>query len=329
MRCLVTGAGGFIGGHLVKRLLADGHFVKATDIKDEVEWWQQSEAYELPLVDLSDPDECAVVVNGVDWVFHLAADMGGMGFIESHKADCMLNVLADTNMLVASRLAGVKRFYYSSTACVYPQCLQNEGWRPTVHLTEQHAYPADPEDGYGWEKLFVERMCRHFYEDYGLETRVGRHHTTYGEHGSWNDGREKVPAALCRKVAEVKLGLSAHVEIWGDGRQVRSFLHVDDAVDGILRVMESDIGEPVNIGSENAVTVDALLSVIQLAASVGVLQKRYVDGPQGVRARCSDSSLLKSLGWTPNVSLQDGVQRTYDWVEQRVYDARLLECPLD
>jgi GDP-D-mannose 3',5'-epimerase len=321
MRCLVTGAGGFIGGYLVKRLLDDGHEVAGTDIKELADWWQlDHRGSAWGALDLRDPLNCRDVldVEHVDRVFHLAADMGGMGFIERHKADCMLNVLADTNMLVAARDAGVGRFYFSSSACVYPQALQRGSGGS---LTEPDAYVvgADPEDGYGWEKLFIERMCRHFFEDFGLETRVGRHHTVYGEHGSWRDGREKVPAALSRKVAECKLGLADHVEVWGDGRQVRSFLHVDDAVDGILRVMESDVHEPVNIGSERPVTVEDLLCCVEDIASARRFNRVYDPSqPQGVRARCSDSTLLKSLGWSENVTVGEGVRRTYRWVEEQV-----------
>lgn len=312
---LVTGAGGFIGGHLVGRLLADGHQVRAVDIKPSGQWWQHHDCDERTNLDLSYSPHAFVAVDGCDQVYNLACDMGGMGFIESNKTACMLNVLINTNLLRASVTGGVERYFFSSTACVYPHGLQQGH---AVRLREFEAYPADPEDGYGWEKLFSERMCRHFMEDHGIETRVARYHTIYGPHETWTGGREKVPAALCRKVLDVVRGNASVVEIWGDGLQERSFLYVDDCVDATVRLMGSDCRVPVNIGSPDAITVNDLLSRVESIAGVQV-ERRYVDGPLGVRGRSADIGLVREwTGWVPTVGLDLGLSYTYDWIADQM-----------
>ena len=314
---LVAGAGGFIGGHLVKALLTRGEFVRAADIKPLGEWWQLHPDAQNHVIDLRQPLPRPRPDHGVDAVYNLACNMGGMGFIESNKAECMLNVLVSTNLIQAAHLAGVSRYFYASTACVYPQHLQRGC---AVALRESDVYPADCEDGYGWEKLFSERMCRHFHEDYGLETRVGRFHTTYGPHGTWQGGREKVPAALCRKVALAKLTGGHEIDVWGDGKQERSGLFVADAVDAVLRLTESDHAEPLNIGGTEVFTVDGLLSLVERIAGVKPLRRVYDPfAPQGVRGRSSDNTrMCEATGWEPTTTLADGMERTYAWVEDQV-----------
>jgi GDP-D-mannose 3',5'-epimerase len=250
-------------------------------------------------------------------VFNLAADMGGMGFIENNKALCMLSVLVSTHMLVAARDAGVERFFYSSSACVYAADKQST---PEVRpLRESDAYPADPEDGYGWEKLFSERMARHFYEDFGLETRVARYHNIYGPLGTWRGGREKAPAAICRKVATAVLTGDHTIEIWGDGQQTRSFTYIDDCLEGTLRLMASDVREPINVGSDQLVTIDQLVDIVEDIAGVKLERRYKLDAPQGVRGRNSDNTLIRErLGWAPSISLEDGLAATYAWVYDQV-----------
>jgi GDP-D-mannose 3',5'-epimerase len=310
---LVTGAGGFLGGHLIARLLEEGAGVRATDVKTPDDWHQHHPGVETIVADLSDRRACTQACNGVTDVYDLAADMGGMGFLESHKALCMLSVLVSTNLLLAARDAGVRRFFFASSACVYAADRQVRPDAPA--LIESEAYPAMPEDGYGWEKLFSERMCRHFHEDFGLETRVARFHNIYGPACAYAGGREQAPAALCRKVAEAVLDGRDEIEIWGDGQQTRTFLYVADAVAATRELMESNCSEPVNIGSETVVTIDELVSTIEAVAGV-TLRRRYVlDAPQGVRGRRCDSSLARAvLDWTPHVNLTDGLEATYRWV---------------
>jgi len=330
VKVLVTGAGGFIGGHLVKRLLDDGHQVRGVDIKPKRDWWQVHDSDNM-LLDLRDRYSCDVAVgNGendpelkpVDWVFNLAADMGGIGFIESHKADCMLSVLINTQLLQAAKEAGVDRYLFTSSACVYPQFLQGEKASRLLNLAlEEHdAYPADPEDGYGWEKLFSERMCRHFREDYGLETRVARLHNVYGPHGTWEGGREKAPAALCRKVAKIEQELAGQLFIWGDGEQTRSFMYVDDCVEGLLRIMDGDYPDPLNLGSSELVTINELADTVLAVSEVGPHLRCYdPDRPQGVRGRNSDNTLImEKLGWEPTTSLAEGLRPTYEWIAEQV-----------
>lgn len=316
MRVLVAGGGGFIGGHLVKRLLNEGHDVRAADIKPADRWWQQhSDCENLPNCDLRWTDSAWKAVVGTDHVYNLASNMGGMGFIGSHKADCMLSVLISGNLLWAARKLEAQRTFFSSSACIYPErCLTIPGGTP---IREDEAYPADPMDGYGWEKLFTERMSRHFTEDYGLETRVARFDPIYGPHGDWDGGREKAPAAMCRKVAIAKLTGTSEIEVWGDGKQTRTFCYIDDAVDGIRRIMDSTVREPVNLSSSETVTINHLIDTVATAANAQVVRK-HVDGPQGARGRSADNRLLRTLGWTPRVSLADGIAQTYEWVEQQV-----------
>ena len=260
---------------------------------------------------------CRSACEGVDTVYNLAADMGGMGFIENNKALCMLSVLISTHMLEAARQAGVQRFFYSSSACVYAAGKQES---PEVEpLRESDAYPAMPEDGYGWEKLFSERMARHFYEDFGIETRVARYHNVYGPHGTYDGGREKAPAAICRKVASAVLSGSNEIEIWGDGKQTRSFTYIDDCVEGTLKLTASDVREPLNIGSEQLVTINELVDIVEGIAGVSLKRNYNLSAPQGVRGRNSDNSLIRErLDWAPSIALEDGLQNTYKWIVDRM-----------
>ncbi|MCX7631429.1 MAG: NAD-dependent epimerase/dehydratase family protein [Geminicoccaceae bacterium] len=315
-RILVTGAGGFIGGHLVAALRRLGfRRLRAVDIKPTDEWFQRFDDVENLVLDLRLPAACARVCEDVTWVFNLAADMGGMGFIETHKAECMLSVLINTHLLVAARDAGVRRYFFASSACVYNAEKQA---RPDVTaLKEEDAYPAMPEDGYGWEKLFSERMCRHFTEDFGLETRVGRYHNVYGPHGTWCGGREKAPAAICRKVAEAEN--NGTIEIWGDGKQTRSFMYIDDCIFGTLLLMNSSVREPLNIGSSELVSINRLVDVVEDIAGVRLRRRYDLDAPKGVRGRNSDNTKIKALlGWEPSVRLRDGLEVTYAWIEEQI-----------
>src|SRR5829696_6808664 len=295
-RVLVTGAGGFIGGHLVGVLLQEGISVRAVDVKPREDWYQLHPAAEILELDLRLLPAAQAAVDDVDQVFNLAADMGGMGYIASNKASCMLSVLINTHLLRASRDADVERFFFSSSACVYAEGKQSS---PEVEpLKEADAYPAMPEDGYGWEKLFSERMCRHFAEDFGLETRVGRYHNVYGPHGTFEGGREKAPAAICRKVAEAKLSGHHEIEVWGDGQQTRSFTYIDDCIEGTLRLTGSEIREPLNIGSSELVTINQLIDAVEEIAGIEVERRYDRSAPQGVRGRNSDNTLiLAGLGW--------------------------------
>jgi len=316
-KVLVAGGGGFIGGWLVKELLTKGYKVSAVDIKPLSEWHQISPEATNISKDLSILDNCLQSTLGVDEVYNLAADMGGMGFIENNKAACMLSVLINTHLLMAANNNGVFKFFFSSSACVYNADKQNK----TVidPLKEEDAYPAMPEDGYGWEKLFSERMCRHFYEDYGLETRVARYHNIYGPNGTWQGGREKAPAALSRKVAEAKLTKSNSIDIWGDGEQTRSFTYIRDCIAGTIKLMESNIREPLNIGSSEMVSINQLTKIIETIAGVTLNPIYDMSAPKGVRGRNSDNSkILKTLNWEPNISLKEGLKETYEWVEQEV-----------
>ena len=326
---LVTGAGGFIGGHLVKRLLREGYSVRAVDWKPFVEWHSRdggSRVENFPLRDLRNFHDCIEAVECVNEVYNLAADMGGMGFITNNKLDCMLSVLINTHLLQAAAAAGVQKYFFSSSACVYPAELQNnediEYWGKKGGywgLRESDAYPADPEDGYGWEKLFSERMCRHFYEDRGMEVRIARYHNVYGPHGTYKDGREKAPAAICRKVATAVLTGTHNIEVWGDGAQTRSFMYIDDCIDGTLKLMDSTWVDPLNIGSSELVSINKLVDIVVEIAGMKSYTVNYVDGPQGVRGRNSDNTLIKNvLGWEPSISLVDGLDKTYKWVYDQV-----------
>ncbi len=315
---VVCGAGGFIGGHLVKSLVANGiKSVRAVDIKPLDDWFQVTPGVENLSLDLKDKDSCVKAAEGSSLVFQLAADMGGMGFIENNKALCMLSVLINTHMVMAAQQAGVKRFFYSSSACVYNGEKQINP--DVVALKESDAYPAMPEDGYGWEKLFSERMCRHFAEDYGLISRVARYHNVYGPEGTWDGGREKAPAAICRKVIEAKNSGKHEISIWGDGKQTRSFMYIDDCIKGTQMLVESDIDEPINIGSSELVTINQLVDIAEDIA--GIKLKRYynLNAPKGVNGRNSDNTLiLQKLGWEPSIRLRDGLEKTYRWIEEQI-----------
>jgi len=310
---LVTGAGGFIGGHLVARLLRDGWRVRAVDSRAAGDWAQRHAAADNLGADLRDVAACRAAVAGCEWVFNLAADMGGMGYIETHRAECMLNVLINTQMIGAARDAGVARYFFASSACVYPQARQDRADLPP--LREEDAYPADPEDGYGWEKLFGERLCRHFFEDFGFDARVARLHNVYGPFGAWRGGREKAPAALCRKVLEASAMVDPALQIWGDGSQVRSFLYVDDAIDGILRLMQGDARGPLNIGSEERVSVDELVTLLEELASIRCRRDYEKNAPRGVVGRSSDNTRVRrELGWEPQIPLREGLHRLMQWM---------------
>jgi nucleoside-diphosphate-sugar epimerase len=319
--CVVTGAGGFIGGHLVADLVGQGVDVRAVDAKPLDRWYQTAAGVESLTLDLTARDACREAVKGADQVFNLAADMGGIGFIEGNKALCMLSVLINTHLLMAARDEGVSRYFYASSACVYAADKQD---RPDIDaLRESDAYPAMPEDGYGWEKLFSERMCRHFHEDFGLETRVARYHNIYGPHGTYEGGREKAPAAICRKVAAAVLSGDHAIEVWGDGQQTRSFTYIDDCVSGTRIITDSDVVEPLNLGSDEMVTIDHLVDVVEEIAGVRLRRTYVMDAPQGVRGRSSDNSLIRErLGWAPSTSLAEGLEATYAWVFDKMQAGR-------
>ncbi len=317
-KVVVCGAGGFIGGHLVKDLLAKGvNVVRAVDVKPLGEWYQTSRGVENLSLDLRDRANCQTAADGTDVVFQLAADMGGMGFIENNKALCMLSVLTNTHMLMAAREAGVERFFFSSSACVYNGEKQTNP--DVVALKEEDAYPALPEDGYGWEKLFSERMCRHFEEDYGLISRVARYHNVYGPLGTYEGGREKAPAAMCRKVIEAKQSGRHEIEIWGTGNQTRSFMYIDDCTRGTQAILESDIHEPINLGSSELVTINQLVDIVEDIAGIKLDRKYNLGAPKGVNGRNSDNTLIQQyLGWEPSIRLRDGMEKTYNWIESQM-----------
>jgi GDP-D-mannose 3',5'-epimerase len=316
---LVCGAGGFIGGYLVNKLFAEGAAsVRAVDIKPFDDWHQKNPAADNRIFDLQLRESCLQAAKGIDGVFQLAADMGGMGFIENNKALCMLSVLTSTHMLVAAREAGVKRLFYSSSACVYNGEKQKE--YEVIPLKEEDAYPAQPEDGYGWEKLFTERMCRHFHEDFGLETRIARFHNVYGPLGTWTGGREKAPAAISRKVLEAKHSGRRQIEIWGDGHQTRSFMYIDDCIKGVVDLYESEILEPINLGSSELVTINQLVDIAEDIAGVKLERKYNLSAPKGVNGRNSDNTLIqKLLGWEPSIRLRDGMEKTMAWIEEQMF----------
>ena len=318
---LVTGAGGFIGHHLVSYLVAQGHKVRGVDIKAPE--YEASKAHEFELLDLRVPGNCERAVSGVDEVYHLAADMGGIGYItSSHAAITLHNTLINVNMIKSAREADVKRFLFSSSACIYPQYLQH---KPDVTpLREDDAFPADPEEGYGLEKLYMEKMCQYFSEDWGFPTRTVRFHNVYGPLGTYDGGREKAPAAICRKVALAADGSS--IEIWGDGQQTRSFMHVDDCVEGIFRIMRSDYDRPLNLGTDELVSVDQLVDMVSEIAGKRLVKQHDRSRPQGVRGRNSDNSRLREvLGWEPSILLKDGLKPTYRWIAEML--ARKADAP--
>jgi nucleoside-diphosphate-sugar epimerase len=312
---LIVGAGGFIAGHITKKLLDEGNIIIAADIKPKKFWFQNFvDAQSYGEIDMKDYNNCVNMTNNVDYVINMACNMGGMGFIENNKTECMLSVLINTNLLRASLINKVKNFFFSSTACVYNIQKQEKAF--IKGLKEEDAYPAMPEDGYGWEKLFSERMCRHFMEDYGLEVRIARYHNVYGPMGTFDGGREKVPAALCRKIATAVLSKKNEIEIWGDGEQTRSFLFINDCVEGTLRLLNSNHSEPINIGSDEQVSINQMVDIIEKIAGIKNLKRNYLlDKPKGVRGRSSNNeNAIKILNWQNQVSLKDGLAKTYNWI---------------
>jgi GDP-D-mannose 3', 5'-epimerase len=316
-KILVAGAGGFIGGHLVKELVKNGHQVRAVDIKPINEWYQLSEKADNLVLDLRLRDNCYRAVNGYNEVFNLAADMGGMGFIENNKAACMISVLINTHLLLASKDCGIDRFFYASSACVYNGDKQTDTENPG--LKESDAYPALAEDGYGWEKLFSERMCRHFREDYGLTTRVARFHNVYGPYGTFDGGREKAPAAIIRKVIKAGVTGEKDIVIWGDGHQTRSFMYIEDCIKGIQDIMYSNIEEPLNLGSSEMVSINELVDIVEGIAGFKLNRIYDLKAPKGVRGRNSENTLIrKYLGWEPSVPLRKGMKKTYEWISEEL-----------
>ena len=319
-RILVAGGGGFIGGHLAGSLLAQGHQVVVADIKNLDQWYQVHENAENNVLNLEEKESCYRVMEGCDEVYNLACNMGGMGFIEFNRALCMISVLINTHLLMGARDLGVKRFFYASSACVYPDYRQDDA--DVMALKESDAYPAQPEDGYGWEKLFSERMCRNFHEDFGSNVRVFRFHNVYGPFGTWVGGREKAPAALCRKVIEAVDTGNHEIEIWGDGEQTRSFMYIDDCISGMGRLMSSSHTEPLNLGRAELVSINGLLDIIEGIAGITLTRNYDLSKPQGVRGRNSDNALIQeTLGWEPEVDLVTGLEKTYHWIKEQ-YERR-------
>jgi len=318
-KVLIVGAGGFIGGHLVKKILNNGNEVVACDIKPKEYWFQDFDNVEnYYATDMKDISNCKKVTQGVDYVFNMACNMGGMGFIENNKAECMQSVLINTNLLIACKENKVQRYFFSSSACAYNKDKQQDVF--IDGLKEEDAYPANPEDGYGWEKLFSERMCRHFQEDYGLEVRIARYHNIYGPYGTYDGGREKAPAALCRKVIEAKKNNKDIIDVWGDGEQTRTFLYIDECVEGTLRLFESDYSEPVNIGSDEQVSINQMIGIIEEISGGLKFKKNYqLDKPKGVRGRSSNNDLVKKvLNWSYQMSLKEGLTKTFKWIDEQI-----------
>jgi GDP-D-mannose 3',5'-epimerase len=318
MKVLVAGAGGFIGGHLVKKLKSDGHELICVDIKPLEYWFQLDDNNQNYSLDLKEYENCQKIFNNkIDYVFNMACNMGGMGFIENNKAECMLSVLINTNLLRACKEKKIKRYLFSSSACVYNASKQKDTFIPG--LKEEDAYPAMPEDGYGWEKLFSERMCRHFYEDFGVDVRIVRYHNVYGPMGTFDGGREKAPAALCRKVINAKINNENEVEVWGDGEQTRSFMFIDDCIKGTLKIFESDYRDVFNVGSDEQVSINQMLDKIENISNYKFKRKYLLDKPKGVRGRSSDNTFIKSkINWAPSISLEEGLKKTYSWIEEEI-----------
>jgi len=318
-KILVVGAGGFIGGHLVKKLLANGNQIVCCDIKPKEYWFQDFDETENHYaMDMKDILNCRKVSNGVNYVFNMACNMGGMGFIENNKAECMQSVLINTNLLVACNEHKVEKYFFSSSACAYNVDKQQQSF--IEGLKEDDAYPANPEDGYGWEKLFSERMCRHFMEDYGIQVRIARYHNIYGPYGTYDGGREKAPAALCRKIIQAKKENAESIDVWGDGEQTRTFLFIDECIEGTLKLFESDYSEPMNIGSDEQVSINQMIDIIREIAEIEKLNKNYqLDKPKGVRGRSSNNELIKKvLNWSYQMSLKEGLTKTYKWIENEM-----------
>ncbi len=319
---IVAGGGGFIGGHLVAKLKESGYQrIRSVDRKPLQEWYQVHDGVENVVADLSRLEPARGACEGMQHVYMLAADMGGMGFIENNKALCMLSVLTSTHMLEAAKDAGVERLFYSSSACVYNADKQRD--ENVIPLKEDDAYPAMPEDGYGWEKLFTERMCRHFREDFGLKTRMARYHNVYGPEGTWDGGREKAPAAVCRKVIQAKLSGKHEIEIWGDGHQTRSFMYIDDCLIGTQMFLENDVLEPLNLGSDEIVTINGLVDMVEDIAGIKLKRSYNLSAPKGVNGRNSDNNLIKEkFGWAPEIKLRDGMEKTYAWIYDQIVSGK-------
>ena len=316
-KILIAGAGGFIGGHLAKSLLDEGHKVVCADSKPIEYWFQTFEECENYSLDLKEYDNCLKTSEGVDYIYNMACNMGGMGFIENNKAECMLSVLINTNLLRASIKNNVSRYFFSSSACVYNGSKQKNTF--IEGLKESDAYPAEPEDGYGWEKLFSERMCRHFTEDFKIETRVARYHNVYGPLGTFDGGREKAPAALCRKIINAKLNSIDTIDVWGDGEQTRSFMYIDDWLSGTKKLFLSDSSDVYNIGSEEQVSINQMIEIIENIAGVTLNKNYLLDKPLGVRGRSSDNSLIRDkIQWDTEVSLKNGLEKTYKWIFDQI-----------
>ena len=316
-KILIAGAGGFIGGHLAKSLLDEGHQVVCADSKPLEYWFQNFEECENYSLDLKEYENCLKTSEGVDYIYNMACNMGGMGFIENNKAECMLSVLINTNLLRASIKNNVSRYFFSSSACVYNGSKQKNTF--IEGLKESDAYPAEPEDGYGWEKLFSERMCRHFTEDFKIETRVARYHNVYGPLGTFDGGREKAPAALCRKVINAKLNSIDTIDVWGDGEQTRSFMYIDDCLIGTKKLFLSDSSDVYNIGSEEQVSINQMIEIIENIAGVTLKKNYLLDKPLGVRGRSSDNSLIRDkIQWDTEVSLKNGLEKTYKWIFDQI-----------
>jgi GDP-D-mannose 3', 5'-epimerase len=315
---LVAGAGGFIGGHLVRALRSEGfENIRAVDQKPLADWYQAFDDVENRTLDLKERDACRVAAKGAAIVYNFAADMGGMGFIELNKATCMLSVLINTHLLLAAQETGSERFFFASSACVYNADKQKD---PNVTaLREEDAYPALPEDGYGWEKLFGERMCRHFQEDFGLQTRVARYHNVYGPYGTYEGGREKAPAAICRKIVTAKLSGRHDIEIWGDGNQTRSFTYIDDCIKGTQMILHGDYAHPINLGSSELVSINQLVDVVEQIAGINLKRTYNPSAPRGVNGRNSDNNLIQRvLHWEPSTHLRDGMEKTYGWIYDQI-----------
>ena len=319
-RILVTGAGGFIGHHLVKRLKKEGYWVRGVDIKNPE--YEETAADEFEILDLRRRDNCFTATKDIDRVYNLAADMGGIGYITASHADIARNnILINAHMLEASHLNDVKRFLFSSSACVYSQSKQKSA--DVTPLREEDAFPADPEPGYGWEKLYTEELCRYYWKDFGFDTRIVRFHNVYGPSGTYEGGKEKAPAAISRKVALAKDG--DEIEIWGDGEQTRSFMHIEDCLEGLLRLMASDYRDALNLGTDRLVTINELVDIVSEIAVKKLIKRHDLSKPQGVRGRNSDNSRLKEvLKWEPNISLEQGLTETYRWIENELREAGRL-----